>query len=58
MHVVMKKKPGPDAEKSDEGKRAEDVVAFHGLGVSPGKGAAAPVIGPVSKALSFTRDPR
>jgi hypothetical protein len=58
MHVVMKKKPGPDAEKSDEGKCAEDIVAFHGLGDSPGKGAAVPVIGSVSKALPFTRDPR
>jgi hypothetical protein len=56
VHVVMEEKPGPDAEKSDQGKCAEDVVAFHALGVSPGKGSAAPIVGPVSKAIPFNRD--
>jgi hypothetical protein len=52
----MEEKPGSDAEEGDQGKCTEDVVAFHGLGVSPGKGAAASVVGPAPKVIPFTRD--
>jgi hypothetical protein len=37
VQIVMEEKPGSDTEKNDQGKYTEDVVAFHGLGISPGK---------------------
>ena len=51
VQIVMEEKPGSDAEEDDQGKCTEDEVAFHSLGVSPGKGAAVSVVGPVPKVI-------